>query len=928
VYAFAAASASVFSTNNTALLHARKMSDRPSPPSKSSSDYHPPSNGDTSGGGDDTTTLQTNDQSAQTASEPPLNSLTEKETIDLWKKQIYLQYANAGYAATIEVGEFLHILATGNTDRTNSWLKDDQINIPLALAVHNSGREDILVIHTSPGSLLASMGLGRNPPENFATAYPDILALMKQGTFRWIVVPCNDAMVAQTEAEKAAEESQVQPATTSPVEEEIEMDVPTKNDKAKAKGSKASTVKRDQQSKWGTSGAQGMHWGLMVIDTTTNEASWFDGALTIGRKNNKRYIEFMWPAGWVAGKVLCGYDQVMKRHPGCFTASTLKHVPHDHDDNNYKGDRGCACGPWLFAIFQYVLDHPEFLTNDHGLKGSFTAAKKAKRVREMAFDSLTTRIAMQQMIKRQFDKQEPDAIPYRLTPRIMKILDEPSCSNLLTGLNSLLPKDQGSDEDSEDHSNDDGNEDYRAAPLDDLLSLIENDPEEYAGLTKKQQLRLAFRTWLAFQQSELEGSEKPTNILTALKNHEFIVINLPVEQVREFVEKEPVGKSLTMDDGEWRQRTVLQKVYGRLDSLTKEQTALWKKRDPRMKEFKLASHKKIIACLKKDVADIPEPNIRGNPLYYPDSYINALFKGLKTGPPVPTKPTSHGSTKDTYDSDLGKRWPEGTTSLPNFALISDDELKKWKASNPDLFTTPKPGHNSMTDRALLHIRFQRSFEKVSKEDLSKHWIKDGAVFDSFDEILTPNQLREKLMHHYEADRLKRAAIAAGHEKKRKAEVKQGLFVNLGNKRKAGDEKQQTAGDTKRAKTDYVVPRDPNEIDWCRIPDAQLKKFLTKGVLENERIDAVEDGERSWAHRAILFVQHGGHFTDESDERMRNYWSHDRNVFTYGTRAGEGVDIVRSGDGSRQALLTIEDMKKRMRDKYETVEVSDGSSEEE
>lgn len=170
-------------------------------------------------------------------------------------------------------------------------------------------------------------------------------------------------------------------------------------------------------------------------------------------------------------------------------------------------------------------------------------------------------------------------------------------------------------------------------------------------------------------------------------------------------EKKSVDESLIAKHDEWKQRRVLQKILGNFDNLTVEQTALWIERDPELKKASekkpFKSHTVTIKWLKWNVQNVHDPNIRNNLRYYPANYIETVKKALASEDP--------GNA-----SDLCYKWPEGKTSLPNFATISDADLAKWKASNSDLFATKSHGQNSITDRALLRIRFAKSFGKKSQ----------------------------------------------------------------------------------------------------------------------------------------------------------------------------------------------------------------------
>lgn len=232
-----------------------------------------------------------------------------------------------------------------------------------------------------------------------------------------------------------------------------------------------------------------------------------------------------------------------------------------------------------------------------------------------------------------------------------------------------------------------------------------------------------------------------------------------------------------------------------------------------------------------------------------------------------------------------------------------------------------------------------SGKKVSADDLRNHWIKDDAIFDEpdgMDEDDPPSAgtIRDTLMEHYEADRLraeevrkKRENLMRRIEAQKASDIAKGIWVDLNPKKRKAADSDAAAPDPKRAKTAYAVPTDPKDIDLCLITDAQLAPLLTPEILNHPRITIGPDIERNISYRAVLFVQHGGHFSEESRDRLKHHWSYYRNVFVY-SDTEEGVDILMKADGKRQVIteeLSYEIMRQRLAGKHETVDVSDESS---
>jgi len=422
---------------------------------------------------------------------------TNEAVIKKWIDQVYINYPHLGNTLAVTMEDFVSIVATARTDRHHSWLEGHQLELAMALlTLVQKKRTDILFVPTSAGVILARIGLCIDDKDRFKEDLisEQIYEAMQQEECRWIVVPVTDGMANErtakrimrwrAKAAKAKEqgetEEEEQVARRQEVSEENEM--PATNKDGVPDGNK----KEQQESEPEMTPSGGTHWGFMVIDKERNDARWLDGHVDVTQKANKHwYIHNMHkpsPA-WVAGKILCGYDKVMDLERGGFTAATLKHVPHDTKNNSYRGDEGSACGPWVYAMLKYILDNPKFLTDAGGLYSAFSSRYRRRHPQNMAFNSLQTRKGMQEIIRKEADKNlgEND-LPYKMSARIVQILGLPSTGQLCDAVASLNPNRRAP-------PGPDGNRSSRKEPgSDDDNSDGDDDgwPEEHEGVSRAQ----------------------------------------------------------------------------------------------------------------------------------------------------------------------------------------------------------------------------------------------------------------------------------------------------------------------------------------------------------------------------------------------------------------------------------------------------------
>ncbi|KAH7379485.1 hypothetical protein BKA66DRAFT_571312 [Pyrenochaeta sp. MPI-SDFR-AT-0127] len=888
-----------------------------------------------------------------------INPLTNDAIINKWLRSLYLEHDYAGSSLSISIDDFMNIIATSDTDSSNSWLLDDQLALPVVLLTQlQKKRSDILVIPTTAASYLGSVGLGQATRKDFLQMCPHVASVMNLDSTRWIVIPCNDGMTQHAEQElldraneEAAEHEDV---------EDPRMDDHFTSEKAAAAAAEAaqenpSDTQKDSVAKQTskprvvglTHRGIGTHWGLMIIDKQREEARWFDGHLTLKREHKKTYIKAMFKSGQTAGKILCGYDQVMEREPGKMKTSTLKHVPHDQYNNTYQGDAGSACGPWVFAMLRYILDRPEFLTNDRGLKGAFSRSSRARNNRDMAFHSSDTRVEMQDIIRQEADRKLPgDNLPYNLTAPILKILGTPSIQHLLTGLNRFRGKPHipsrrrdetqlsyGGDEDDSGDGND-GGVDPPTIPIEltldemaELMQKAEDNPELLAQLSEEQQKfiaeqrsllpakRLTPKKKTPAPKAKAKAKAKAFDVVGSLQNHVVNFVQLPTNQLEDFVALNLIGDSLKPDMSEWEQRAILTHVLGDFDQLSDADSTTWKAQDPRFGSLQTASHDQVIEELKNSVSAIPRIELCGFVTSYPQSYIDHLAsqqQGSGKGHLGADGKITNEKPVEEEEALSRKGWPEGVDELPNFARISSEDLAKWEASNPELFQEKKEGHNDVTSRALLHRNFKGSFQSASPEDLLEVWIRDETVFDDLDDgQLTAEQILHSMMKVHEPHGLKwlLADLATKKNKGKPTKRPKPAVSTNANKRPHGGTQSDNAA--KKVKVDYATI---STTELMKEVNADIKKHesIQKGKTPNE-----------YTYRAILFVAKGGTFQIEEDARCNTIWIRDSNVFT------EGVDFEVTRENKVKLLNGIfhGQIRTRMQTRYEQVpqEVLDSSS---
>ena len=524
---------------------------------------------------------------------------TREDIINKWLKDHYIDYNHLGTPLALKVDEFIKIVATQSTDPDNSWLDNNALELAaVILTIELKNRSDIVIVPSSAAISLARIGQCMCGKDEFEKGVlsTGCYAAMKKENVRWIVVPVTDGMIS-----------------------------------------------RDESSIPGG----GRHWGFMIIDKQRNDARWLDGHVTLEKNRKGKWcITKMYGAGRVAGKILCGYEKVMDLKRGQFTAATLKHVPNDTKENSYKFDQGSACGPWVFAMLEYILDHPNFLTCADGLYGIFRHKDRQRHGKAMAFDSLASRKRIQEIIRGVADSNlGDDVLPYKMSTRILKILNYPSTVDLLVGINffnrsKTPPPERGHNGNSEKGLDDDDDDDNDSD--DDSDDDRENSDEADEGLQKA--IEESFHSNKKDSAQGPQGAQGPTksrkpseppskppsseqatfNVIyeVLLPKHIPNFEPMTSEEVQEWVDRLPSStKTRTSLMNTWGQKAVLQKLFGGFDELSQTQLRSWREKDPLFKDSHGVEIEHVTTMLQDSVKDIRDISLQGGIIYYPLSYL-------------------------------------------------------------------------------------------------------------------------------------------------------------------------------------------------------------------------------------------------------------------------------------------------------------------
>ncbi|KAH6612041.1 hypothetical protein C7974DRAFT_445930 [Boeremia exigua] len=249
----------------------------------------------------------------------------------------------------------------------------------------------------------------------------------------------------------------------------------------------------------------GCHWSFIVIDRRDEAnpaAHYVDGMVNPQkRKNGTWKIEGIDLNGVIAGKVLCGFDNLLGLEKSKFVAGTLKFVPHMFRTNANKEDYG-PCGPHMYAFLDHILLNKTTLI-DPGMPTTFNENDRAARATALGFDSAAIRAKFADELmqeRRQREILNPNFSVDNLTPDVLRSL------MTVDGLIDLVQRSSRPESvDQIDDEDDDGQ--WGDPPVDKstLREVIANDPEVYADiLDREQRYQLAHETLVTRQRLEDE----------------------------------------------------------------------------------------------------------------------------------------------------------------------------------------------------------------------------------------------------------------------------------------------------------------------------------------------------------------------------------------------------------------------------------------
>ncbi|KAJ4370813.1 hypothetical protein N0V86_008504 [Didymella sp. IMI 355093] len=662
-----------------------------------------------------TQTNTPNSENASTLEDTITHQLSQAIIVDKWLRGSYLVYQtkvedeHARQEHPINVGQFLDILRVSGS---KSWFEDEVVNLAISQLTDMQERMDCYVLPTHYAHQLCRLGTGRMDKNGIPA---ELLQILSDERKRWIIVPCNDAMlndynnVAEQKAQQASQDDSeadntsashdtqgaVEDHTDAPqgtlgtpdehtvaiqqsqrdggaVPNDGESTEGTEEPSQKATHINASTSANEKESR-GTqqrSLAYGTHWGLMIVDTQTHAARWLDGLLDIRSKEKDGgrvvYIHSMLTAGIAAGKILCGYDKLLDRNPGHFITSTIKWVPHQHEDNAGPRDNG-ACGPHMFACLKHLFETPGALDDIHAhfrrgnpTPGNFRRGRKG-------FNSSATRKQISSQIREEREREEIESA------------SEPSLA-----LNAELMNILG----------------LRVTP-ERALQAVGN-----------------FKSAL-----HNEDNDDPLDMeegLQAQLRHEL---------------KQSYNEQWLRDQEDVNMRVILE---------MEEITTLAGYTDYR--EFRKSKLEKTngVAAGSKSTS----------------SNTRRIYLG-KTAYDVPTEDKSIWPPHATDTT----CWAADTTELANFARMEPRQIQRWMSKNPDLQKKSDAAKkaNPFTRRAMLHHKFKRTFLGESDDDLVDVWLKDVSVFGTKSDFryvkvenikdpqLKAGAIRLAMMLHYEGE---------------------------------------------------------------------------------------------------------------------------------------------------------------------------------
>ncbi|ENI02227.1 hypothetical protein COCC4DRAFT_202118 [Bipolaris maydis ATCC 48331] len=330
---------------------------------------------------------------AEIAQDTPTTQ-TDTDHIRTWLKEPLLEFSYNDFDRQIQVREYLNITTT-NPDDPAHWLESSSIDTVLALLTLKYHRSDVYILPMYHGGMLYDIG-GHDAEYVFDEDQDcDPLKPVRDRKHRWIIVPVNEQTLQKEESM------------------ELSWAMGQAQDRNGSKGNDAAS--KDM--------ASGGHCGLLVIDKRKKTARWIDGKLTLSPSRNKpgrMKINHMFVLGAVAATMVRGVERVLGLEHGSFHAKTVKYVPNQSEHNSFKRDGGASCGPYIIAFLEYVLSTKGRLADFDNV---FKVGNWKRNCEGMAFDSLKTRVHMQEIIQNKSEKlQGEEEPPLKLSKEVYGIL--------------------------------------------------------------------------------------------------------------------------------------------------------------------------------------------------------------------------------------------------------------------------------------------------------------------------------------------------------------------------------------------------------------------------------------------------------------------------------------------------------------------------
>ncbi|KAF2242392.1 hypothetical protein BU26DRAFT_584649 [Trematosphaeria pertusa] len=242
-----------------------------------------------------------------------------------------------------------------------------------------------------------------------------------------IIIPVNDAMVADALTERDKREEPSEKAKRKERNEKAKTDQKTQEEGSKK--AKTDPKQQNQNAKIADSNQHhtawvsvGFHWSFIVIDmrdASKRTARYFDGQVSVDKGKICGYEK----NAPIAGRMLCGFDDMLQLEKGKFHARTLKWIPDQRRGGNgrFHGDGG-PCGAYLFAFIDHLLENVAE-TFRGGLEEYFRASRRAQRRRELDFRPFRSRRKVRNELFNERKLQEARGKwenAFNLTPKILK----------------------------------------------------------------------------------------------------------------------------------------------------------------------------------------------------------------------------------------------------------------------------------------------------------------------------------------------------------------------------------------------------------------------------------------------------------------------------------------------------------------------------